>query len=142
MGAHQVGGNGKAEARAAGAGGFVESLEQAGAQLLRHAWTGVGDFDHRRATLAPRPHADAGGQARCRAGGLQRLARITRQVQQHPEQMLGVSLQLKFFGHIKQKGNAALAARCQRLHHVIGHCPQHHAANLRRRLGGAAIGQR
>src|SRR5271156_4703615 len=58
MRAHQFGGDGEAEAGAAGAGRALERLEQMLARLRRKARPGIGHFDHDDRAFAAAGDAD------------------------------------------------------------------------------------
>ena len=92
MGAHQLGGDGEAQARAAGACGARKGLEQMRARLVRDAGPGVGHLDHHHRALAPagEAHLIAAGVAIIAA--LERLHRVARKVEQDAEQLVGVGI--------------------------------------------------
>src|SRR5262245_8782487 len=141
MGAHQLGGDGEAEAGAAGAGRALKRLEQVGPRLLRQARSGVRHLDHHHCALAAAGDADLVAAGVLVVAAVEPLPRIAREVEQDAEQLLGVGVDHQPALDRADPAHRRGAVEPERLAHIVHQRLERDAAAVGRRLLHAAIRQ-
>src|SRR5205085_1045297 len=119
MRAHQLRSDRQAKSCATGARRALKSLEHVGARLFGDARPGIGHLDDHDAAFTPPSNANLVTCRIARATHLQSLHRITRNIDQHAEQLIVIGLngETAFHGH--DPSNRHIKAESKRLVHFL-----------------------